>query len=135
MASFAGPMFEPKDNEWRASVFHKEGAHYNIFEFKPGGAEEYLRNIEPDDMNFWLFSTSGIHGTYTTIDEIERGWSIEDGDDENWAGRELTILLVQPRIVSMSYGIIEVTAENLPLLKRRRQDSYQAVATIGADSD
>ncbi len=68
---FGGPMFEPADSGEFKSIHRKSGAHYNTYSFDSMAA---LREFFPngaDPMNFVLFSTSGVHGTYATIEEIE----------------------------------------------------------------
>ena len=67
-------MFERDSAEMR-SVSGKEGAHYNIFSVRSESAMKVLRDYFPDgkcnDLNWVLFSTSGIHGCYTNLDQIE----------------------------------------------------------------
>jgi hypothetical protein len=50
---------------------------------------------EPDKMNVVLFSTSGVHGTYTTIEDVEKNLSADE---------EVTWLHLQPRKVTIRYG-------------------------------
>ena len=149
---FSGPMFEPADTEyWSAQrcmeCRHKKtGAHYNQFSLK--GAElgiaalrEMFPNGEANELNFALFSTSGVHGTYTTIEAIEEslreypdGLSNEDDEwPENYCGRnpEVTFVIVHPRICCLRYGNAAVTLADIPFLKRLRETSALAVAKIG----
>ena len=44
---------------------------------------------------------------------------------------EITFLLINPRIVSMTYGQAEVTKEDISLLKSLRQKSWNAFQKIG----
>lgn len=139
-------MFQPADGEYRRSYFGKEGGHYNIYALKPAGESAdlaFLRLIFPtgeaNDLNFLLFSTSGIHGSYTTLEEVESsllkyGPNEPPGDEwpEDYAPPRVTVLLVQPRIVSMTCGNVAVTLENLPFLKRLRESSWAVIQTIGA---
>jgi hypothetical protein len=87
-----------------------------------------LKDVFPepiaDEMNFCLFSTSGVHGTYTTIEEAE---AEPDG--------EVTILVVHPRTVTLRYGNIPVDAESAPYLKALRASSWDVMRRIGADRD
>lgn len=90
-----------------------------------GGGMEALRALFPegkaDDLNFVLFSTSGVHGTYCTIEAAEA------------EGLDVTFLVVQPRIVGVRYGNCEPkTPEDFAFLKRLRASSYEAVQSIGA---
>lgn len=94
-AVFSGPMFERGSSIFK-SVYGKDGAHYNIYSVSESGAMNALKDFFPDakanELNFVLFSTSGVHGTYCSIEECR---------DENMA---VTFLIVQPRIVCLRYG-------------------------------
>lgn len=84
-------------------------------------SEEDLPNIS----NFVLFSTNGVHGSYTTIEECETELS------EGYAPR-LTFLIVQPRIVVLRYGTCQPkTAEDFTRLKALRAASLKVLATVG----
>ncbi len=91
------------------------------------GSFEDLKELFPepkaDDINFVLFSTSGVHGSYLTIEE-----ALEEKEED---GNEVTVLVYHPRIVHMKYGNVKVTSENFEYLKQLRQSSWDAVATIG----
>lgn len=80
-------------------------AHYSIFSLLKGvEGMDAIRKFFPhgvaDEMNLILFSTSGVHGSYTTIEDIEE---ILNGTSEE-TDTELTFLIVQPRIVALRYG-------------------------------
>jgi hypothetical protein len=124
----------------------RDGAHYNIWKISSGGVaglRQLFRDGKADDMNFVLFSTSGVHGTYTTIEQIEHtltkyGPDPEFLKDENeeripddWHGTSLTVTVYHPRIIGVGYGNVEVTLEDIPFLKQLRQSSWDAVQTIG----
>lgn len=101
------------------------GSPYYCVMALTGDGMAALRELFPDgeanDLNFVLFSTSGVHGTYATIEAVE---------DEPAIG--LTFLVVQPRIVGMRYGNCEPkTPEDFAFLKKLRASSWRAVATIG----
>ncbi len=101
---------------------------------------------QANEMNFVLFSTSGVHGTYTTIEEIERGLlkygenpeflkdESEESIPEDWNGTTLTIGLYHPRIVGVGYGNIEVKLPDIPFLKALRKSSWDAVRKIGSET-
>ena len=140
----SGPMFEPSETMfWQASDcmrcrHRKEGAHYNIFNVRGVNGMAALREMFPNgdanELNFVLFSTSGVHGTYGTIEDAEaivaRGFKDEDGDESH---PSVTFLLVHPRIVCLRYGNCEpTTADDFAFLKRLRSTSWAAVLTIGA---
>lgn len=139
-----GPMFERAEDRDFRSVHGKRGGHYNNFAFQRGREMAVLREWFPDgeanDMNFVLFSTSGIHGSYTTIEAVETGLS-KYGDEpkfdsESWpddyAGNEITVLIVQPRICCLRHGNLSVTLDDIPYLKKLRASSYKVAQTIGA---
>jgi len=96
-------------------------------------------NAKANEMNFVLFSTSGVHGTYTTIEEIEAslakyGESPEFADDEppnDYVYPDITVTVYHPRIIGVGYGNIKVAASDIQFLKDLRQSSWGAVRTIG----
>ena len=145
MGGLSGPMFEPSEDEWRKSCFGKMGGHYNVFSARCDSAMSMLRHWFPDgkanEMNFVLFSTSGVHGSYRTLEEIETGLrkypdGPPPGDEgpDDYCGDEVTFLLVQPRIVGMTYGNARVTVEDVEWLKGLRQSSWDAACGIGKES-
>ena len=94
-----------------------------------------MRSIFPeataDEMNFVLFSTSGVHGTYATIEEVERASSLPYSIDRP---RHITFLVVRPRVVALQYGnCAPETPEDFAFLKKLRETSWAACAKIGRD--
>ena len=92
-------------------------------------AMQTLRQIFPegkaDHMNFVLFSTSGVHGTYTTIEEAEVS-----------GNQEITFLVIQPRTVFSLYGTVKPTChEDFAFLKQLRTTSHAVLAEIGLPRD
>lgn len=144
MGVFGGPMFEQPEDVNFKSIHGKQGGHYNNFSIKPGrGMEalhEWFPHAEANEMNFVLFSTSGAHGTYTTIEEIEASLTKygenPDFDDDGWpddySDNELTVLIVQPRLCTVRHGLIPVTLADIPFLKALRLSSWDVVRKIGA---
>lgn len=141
-------MFQNSEDEWRKSCFNKQGGHYNIYAMKRDTDRvEFLRQVFPEgeanEMNFVLFSTSGVHGTYVTLEEIEHSltkygegpqpWDDDEEDlgPDDHCCPEVTFLLVQPRIVGMTYGNVRVTLADLPFLKKLRETSWAAVQKVG----
>lgn len=84
-----------------------------------------LRELFPDgeanDLNFVMFSTSGTHGSYSTIEEVAA--SLETDEPE-----KLTVLVIQPRVVRMLYSSIEITADDVPFLLKLRESSKRVFA-------
>jgi len=161
-SALGGPMFEPATTEYRESVVSrrerwskpKEGAHYNIYGADDDRAIEFLRHIFPaavaNEMNFVLFSTSGIHGSGCTIEDAERTLErVQRGEkpddeltDEEWEAERdsytvsVTFLLVQPRIVSMTCGNCHPKSmDDIEFMKRLRQSSWDVVREIGNPAD
>lgn len=112
------------------------GAHYSVMR-KADGVEGMaaLRGMFPDakadELNFVLFSTSGVHGTYNTIEEAETHLNV--GDDEGFA--EVTFVIVHPRLVALRYGCCDpANQDDIDYLKRLRASSHEVVVTIGMPS-
>jgi hypothetical protein len=137
----SGPMFEAADSGPWKSLYGKDGAHYNCYGISHANERAHgmaaLREFFPDgkadSMNVCLFSTSGVHGTYTTIEEAEaavaRGDKDEDGEEFT---PSVTFLVVQPRIVCTRHGnCYPRTADDFAFLKTLRQTSWDALAEIG----
>lgn len=96
------------------------------------GLRELFPDGKADEMNFVFFSTSGVHGSYTTIEEIESEPTWEDDDTGELIEKKLTFLVVQPRRVSIFYGnCIPKSAEDFDFLKTLRATSLAAIKEIG----
>ncbi len=136
-AVLSGPMFEwAESGPWRSS-YSKAGAHYNIYSTRDTLGMPALREMFPsgqaDEMNAVLFSTSGVHGTYSTIEEAEldlaRGNRDEDGNETT---PSVTFLIIHPRIVCLRYGNCHPqTTDDIDYLKRLRESSWTALSQIG----
>ena len=135
----SGPMFEPAIHGPWKSIHKTTGAHYNSYACRDEDGMAALREFFPDgrasDLNFVLFSTSGVHGTYSTIEEAEqvlaRGNKDENGED--WTP-SVTFLIVQTRICCLRHGnCLPETADDIVFLKRLRQTSWDVVPTIGQE--
>lgn len=100
--------------------------HHQIKFVKEEKGMQCLRDFFPDGvadyMNFVLFSTSGVHGTYLTIEEVEKS-------DEDKA---VTFLVIQPRTVYMTYGnCVPESDDDFKFLRKLRASSKRAIAGIG----
>ena len=117
----------------RAIRKETDSLHYNIFQYSPEESMDMLKSVFPDgladEMNFCLFSTSGVHGTYSTIEDAERRLLFEDSDEGT---EEVTFLVVHPRVVALRYGnvIVESNAD-IAFLKRLRKSSTEVINRIG----
>lgn len=104
-----------------------DNPYYSVLSLTGDGMEA-LRTLFPEgeanELNACLFSTSGVHGTYCTIEQVE------DGGEE--APKDVTFLVVQPRIVCLRYGECRPqTPEDFAFLKKLRESSAKALAGIG----
>jgi hypothetical protein len=138
-AVLSGPMFRQKSNletssicehihnKSRACFSEQEGGHYNHFAVHTETALELLRRIFPtgeaNELSFALFSTSGVHGSYSTIEDVEK------------EGGELTFVIIQPRLCTLHYGNCEPkNEEDFMFLKKLRKTSWQRVLNIGLET-
>jgi hypothetical protein len=143
MGKLSGPMFEPAEHGFWRSIFRKQGAHYNIYgisenQYKIDDAEEKfgmaaLKEFFPDakanEYNLCLFSTSGVHGMYNTIEEAEE--HIKNPIEDETCGY-VTFLIIQPRIVCLRYGnCYPKTDDDFQFLKKLRQSSWDEFIKIG----
>lgn len=109
-------------------------AHYSVMRKQPGvDGMDALRGMFPDakanELNFVLFSTSGVHGTYNTIEEAEQ--FLKGDDAEGYS--EVTFVIVHPRLVAMRYGVCNPqNQDDIDYLKLLRASSQETVAGIGA---
>ena len=76
----------------------KDFAHYSVMsKLRHVDGMSALRDLFPDgkanELNLVLFSTSGAHGTYNTIEEAERKIR---GDESEDLITEVTFLVVHP---------------------------------------
>lgn len=77
---------------------------------------------EADAMNFVLFSTSGVHGSYRTIEE-----------EQEKPGVGVTFVVTHPRLVAMRYGIVfPESEEDFTFLKKLRATSQETMVNIGS---
>ncbi|MCD2164272.1 hypothetical protein [Comamonas koreensis] len=79
---------------------------------------------EADERNFVLFSTSGVHGTYQTIEEEQRS-----------PGSGVTFMVIQPRLVMTRYGVVyPKSEEDFSFLKMLRDSSWAMMTNIGREA-
>jgi hypothetical protein len=123
-------MWENIDRQRHDSV------HYSVLRPLPNmNGMAALRQLFPDgeanDLNAVLFSTSGVHGTYNTIEEAERHLAAPSEDTHG----EVTFLVVHPRLVALRYGVCTPeNSDDIAFLKRLRSSSHAAFASIGAEA-
>lgn len=75
----------------------------------------------PTELNYMLGSTSGVHGSYATLDEIEtcfnRTCACDPDDNFHDETMGFTVLMIHPRLVKLRYGHIEITRADIPYLR------------------
>ena len=82
----------------------------------------FFPSQKADGDNLVMFSTSGVHGTYATIEDIE---------NEEYEHNELTFLIIQPRRVLTLYGNCRPeTPEDFAFLRSLRESSRIAIAEL-----
>lgn len=99
-------------------------AHYSINNFKEfniHSVEDLVsfckKNNVPDSLNWVLLSTSGVHGSYLTLDDnIEY---LKDKTNEKWEDYEPTItaMIFAPRMVRVIYGTLPFSEDEEEMLK------------------
>lgn len=114
----------------RTALVDEDISYYSIFRCNGDGMTA-LREMFPigeaDQMNFVLFSTSGVHGSGVRIEDVE-----EDMQRDVPEGMQLTFLVIQPRIVCMRYGnLLPRSAEDIAFLKRLRASSLLEISGVG----
>lgn len=83
-----------------------------------------FQDAKANELNFVLFSTSGVHGTYNTIEAAESFLLVES--DDGFA--EGTFVIVHPRLVAMRYGVCNPeTRDDIDYLKALRESSWRVL--------
>lgn len=93
----------------------------------------HVRQLFPsgraDELNWLLCSTSGVHGSYVTLEDCER--LLRHPDPEETLGGDtevtITILVIQPRIVRTYWGDLPITLADIPLLRELVTSTLVAV--------
>jgi hypothetical protein len=92
-------------------------SHYTVSEIESlDELRELFPTGEADALNWLVLSTSGIHGTYETLDDVERTGAME-----------VTVLAIAPRMVRMRYGNVMVTPDDVPWLRRLVNSTLDAI--------
>ena len=104
-----------------------DSSHYSVLGVGASGKDCGLADLKElfrspefsiDWKNFVLFSTSGVHGSYTTIEEAE----------EAPGETPVTFLVIHARRVCLRYGVCyPTTKEDFDFLKALREASFQAL--------
>jgi hypothetical protein len=121
-------MFQPKEDKFWKSSFGKEGGHYNIYWLKDSArGMEAIKEFFPDgtcnQFNIFIPSTSGVHGMYTTLDELE-------ASIKKYGFQETEGMLDDPPDdwVRIARADAKVTLEDIPYLRKLAASSTKALA-------
>lgn len=102
------------------------GTYYSV---EPITTIAELKTMFPDETDYtlnWLFcSTSGVHGSYLTLDQFDPS---SPDDEDDWPPYPLTVLVVQPRIVRVRYGVIDVMPDDVEWIRDRIRKTLAGVA-------
>lgn len=83
--------------------------------------EVFGADPRPNAYQYLIGSTSGVHGSYTTLNEIEACYAgacdCEPDRHEGSQWRLFTVLLIQPRLVRLRYGVLDLDAAEIPYLR------------------
>lgn len=99
-------------------------SHYEIAKLD---GMEALKECFPDgeaDMYNWCFlGQSGVHGSYTKLDDLNEDYLDEDGDPQ-----QITVVVFRPRTVVALYGQVEVKSkEDEQFLRKLAKTTVQEV--------
>ena len=92
----------------------KGGGHYSINFVRPEHAWGLLKSLFPkgkaDSMNWFLMSTSGVHGTYMDLSDLK---TMREEAEEEGIPRapHLTWMVIAPRLVRITYGNVPVETD------------------------
>jgi hypothetical protein len=100
-------------------------AYYTTQQIQTADAMSTLREWFPEglanDLNVVLFSTAGVHGSYTTIEQAE----------ESEEPMEITFVVIRPRTVQTRYGnCLPETPADFAFLKQLRASSREILAKL-----
>lgn len=110
-----------------------ESAHYSVLRKQShidgmNALREMFPEAKANELNFVLFSTSGVHATYNLIEEAE---AYVKGDDKDGLN-EVAFVIVHPRLVALRYGVVSpITPDDFAFLKALRASSHEVMLTIG----
>jgi len=100
----------------------KDG-YYSVYSLEDGDEGMLaLRTMFPESvanyMNIVMFGTGGVHGSYSSIEDVEKS-VLHEGEPCS-----LTFLIIKPRTVTMQYGVCyPETKEDFEFLKGLRKSS------------
>ncbi|MFW9872431.1 MAG: hypothetical protein ACFFG0_04955, partial [Candidatus Thorarchaeota archaeon] len=107
-------------NEYMKSYGYHFWPHYTLKEIKDiEMVKAFFTHDEGNDLNWCFLSTSGVHGSYTTLDEMEQ---------LDYKGNyDITILIIQPRLCNLFYGNIPISKEDVSYLRHLVSTTIEAI--------
>lgn len=118
--------------------YRREAGHYSLARLDPGKGMEVVRKVfanGPDTMNWLVLATSGIHGSYASLDDMfdtDEPADIEQNPEMfDSTGKQvydyMTVQIIQPRLVRVMYGQILITRDDIPWLRDIARRSLLAI--------
>jgi hypothetical protein len=124
--------------------FPGAGRHYTVNGIADGGdMMPLLREFVPDELNWIFLATSGIHGSYASLDSAEANLDMFESDTDAYRedscldecdpmpavwSYDITALIVKPRMVTTIYGnAILRSREDIALLRLRVEQTMAGV--------
>lgn len=94
-----------------------------------GAVRRALPEGGADELNWLFVGTSGVHGTYLTLDDAEAILRAGEAraEEDAWPPR-VTVLIVYPRRVWCRYGDVAVTLDDVAWLREQVALTLVAVA-------
>lgn len=104
-------------------------SHYSVWKLE---TLDDVKLIFPDGkankINWLYASTSGVHGSYRTLDELEKEWDEVDEESKE-PYRDITVQILMPRMVRVIYGEITLEKkEDIAWLRSLIKSSLDAMA-------
>jgi len=98
--------------------------HYKVRDLPDMAAVRHaIPATGPDEMNWLFVGTSGVHGTYLTLDEAEA--QLREPRRKTAA---VTVLIVRPRTCVLLCGEVRATSEDVAWLRNAVRGTIAAVA-------
>jgi len=111
---------EGSEGDWYYSVLRQNDEIESMDALRvlfPGG--------KANSLNLIVFSTSGVHGTYSTIEDAENFLGGKEEEGEGSAA--VTFLVLHPRTVTLRYGICYPgDQDDIDFLKMLRKSACDA---------
>lgn len=103
---------------------------YNTIEIRSiQEIKELFPNGVANELNWLLCSTSGIHGSYTSIEDAEYVIRGENPKVQPLLNGKtyITVLIIQPRLCVLKWGEVQVGMEDLNYLRKLVRSSLEFI--------